>query len=351
MNDSQAAINLAAAYSLSVDSLRGRLSRANTPTNWARVNKYVALTVEPISPSVARQKAVVANSVEIYEDTLARLPDDKWHLGVFVSDAHAPYTRWDAWNLTLQLIEKLQPAFVSGQNDFVDNAGFGRWDDTRTAAGRVWGSDVANLRALEVSMYNAITSAAPDTTIVGVAGNHDLWYPQYLRKEWGQAAEQEIANYMELMQTNGVLLFNCLNHENAVQLSPGLVWWHGQFTSRLPTTNASNTLGQFMADGVAASVTVGHTHRPVHIPGVAVKLPGVDFWNSPCLSRIEQVPYLKRDPKGWKLGITLNYFKPRSRAVRGTIIIFEREGGELAAYYDGMRFATPLDIDTPDDYA
>jgi len=345
LTDAEAARNLAASYDLSADSLRGRLSRADTPKNWARVAKRQAMRAESSSPSIERQKTVIQNSHRI-------LDEKRFHLsggvGLFMSDVHAPYTRWDAWELTLKLIELVEPDYLTGMNDFVDNSGFGRWDDDRSNGGKSWSADLANLRNLEGSMYRSMQSAAPEAFILGIAGNHDNWYHRHLRKNAPQVAESMI--YMEFLFDERVLVFTRGYRENHIEIAPGLVWWHGQFASKLATTNARNTLTQFMKDGIARSVIVAHTHRPARIEGSSVGLPGVTFINAPCLCRIENVPYLRRDPQGWGLGVVISQWSSGIMRTRNSLIEYIEEKGELVCYFEGVRLSVPLDKDSPDDY-
>ena len=349
LSDAQAANALAMEHNLSNDSLRGRLSRANTPKNWAAVARHKANNTDRVSPSITRQIKVLDDSAEVYQDIRANLGSEA--VGVFLSDVHAPYTRWDAWELTLRLLDKIQPDFISGQNDFLDNKGFGRWEDDRPHGGKAWSMDQAYMRDMEASMYRSIQEVAPQSHILAVAGNHDNWYHRHLRKGAPQAAEALIADYMEFLWDLSVLQFSRGFTENYIELSPGLIWWHGQFTSKLPTTNARNTLTQFMKKGQARSVIVGHTHRPATIEGHSVGLPGVTFINAPCLSRLENVPYMKRDPSGWALGIVVSHFQPETTVSHHDLLEFKEEGNCLICYYEGRRYAVRLDKGVQNDYA
>jgi len=347
--DAQAADALAQEYNLSPDSLRGRLSRARNPSNWAALAKHQSTYTDDTDPSIARQNKVLKDSKEVFLDAQKNLNTDA--VGVFMSDVHAPYTRWDAWELALVIIEDIQPDFISAQNDFTDNKGFGRWDDDRPHGGKDWSADLAYMRNLETNMYKSLNTISPRSYLIGVGGNHDLWYHRYLRKSATLVSESLIADYMEFLWDCSVLQFTRGYTENYIELSPGLVWWHGQFASKLPTTNARNTLTQFMKGGQARSVIVGHTHRPAIIEGASVGFPGVTFINAPCMSRLENVPYMKRDPTGWALGIVVSHFQPNTTFTHHDLVEFKEEGVQLIAHYAGKRYSVHLDKDVKNDYA
>lgn len=344
-SDARAAEAIAHDLTLSVDSVRGRISRADTPQNQIEVARLLATTIPTISPSIERQLNVISASKAKF-DHLQRglVAAGQEVVGIFSSDTHNPYMRWDAVNLQMQIISDLQPTYFSAMNDFNDNSGYGRWGDSRTVPNRLWSADLGNMRASEKAYYTMVRkNMAKGGQLLGVAGNHDNWWFSFLREHSPSTAEEQIANYLEwLYEECGVLVFEN-GRENAVKLSPNLVWWHGQFVAKSPMTNAKSTLEQFVEDGVAATVVVGHTHRPVHIPGAVVGYPGVDFYNSPCMSRITQVPYLKRDPRAWGLGITICHYVPGTRQTRCELVVFKKEGAELVAYSGQKRYATALD--------
>lgn len=342
--NARAAEQLAHEYDLSVTSVRGRLSRADTPYSRTQVLKaFTQPRLDDNDPSVQRQLDVIEKSEQDYKE---RRPD--WSLGIFVSDLHAPYTRWDALELVFQIVEDLQPDVISAQNDGLDNAGYGRWDDDRTARGQLWGSDVARQRRFEEYYYGSLTSLSGGADLVQVLGNHDRWYYDYMRKHAKQDAERILADYMEFLYELGVQQFTRGYQENAVRLSPNLIWWHGQFVSANSHSNAKNTIRQFVEDGVASSAVVGHSHRPTKIAGFEVGYNGVNFYNSGCISRTEHVPYLRRDPRGWGLGIVVNLFDQNSRYEEGTLVNFHEKGKVLEASYKGKVYRVPLDKSSPE---
>ena len=350
--DARAAEAMAEEYGFDVNSVRGRLSRANTPGNRIKLAKSLAYTSTTVSSSVKRQINVVSRSEATFAARQADLEDaGKEVAGVFLADVHLPYTRWDALDLAMQIVQDVQPVYVTGMNDAVDNAGLGKWEDTRSIKGRVWSADIENLRRSEEELYRLYYSVLPKNSLVlGVAGNHDNWYARHLRSVSAQTSERSIADYMEFLESLGVLQFGRGAEENAIHLSPKLVWWHGQFMSVRAETNAKKTIEQFVEDGMAKTVVVGHTHRPSRIDGYTIGYDGVTFYNAPCLSRLTKLPWMKRAPKGWKNGVVVNYWTPGTRSERGYLVVFYREGNKLVADFNGKRYSTTYDDSVPEEF-
>lgn len=338
----QAAQTLAEDYHLSYDSVRGRLSRAGASKTIDRV-KGLALGSTKVTSSSEWQYNIIEESEYAFEK-LRRNSS----VAVFRSDSHLPYARWDALALEQQLLFDIKPDFITVGNDLLDNAGFGRWEDDRPLEGQIWSGDFARRWAMEQAMYETLQRTG--TTLVQVQGNHDNWFYQHLRHASPKTAEATITQYMRDIRQLGVLQFSRGYLENSLRLNPALVFWHGQFASKNPLANAKNTIEQFITDGVASSVVVGHTHRPVQLQGSSFGYSGVQFVNAPCLSRLEHVPYLKRDPKGWGLGLVVAYYDPTSRYHELHLIHFEERGNKLVARFNGNVYEVELDKTLPQDY-
>lgn len=74
------------------------------------------------------------------------------------------------------------------------------------------------------------------------------------------------------------------------------------------------------------------------------QLNAVDFNNNGCGCRLTDVPYLKRDVRGWQLGVTVCEFDDDT-------VIFRADGNRLTARHAGKRYSVPLDTSMPDDFA
>lgn len=329
MSDADAARVLAEEYGLSEDSVRGRLSRAKHSYKLIQ-----DLTAPPdIDPSVERQQEVLRRSAERWQ----KRPRGRVR-AAFLSDIHFPYQRDDALELTKLILDDFNPHYISAANDLLDNEGYSHWDDPRTPRKKLWSSDVANLRAVERAWYEYIGgSLAVGGMLVQVAGNHDHWYYQHRRSQFG-TGEADVADYMEWLDKLGIVQFSDGSTEEVVRLTPNLLWWHGQYVNSSPMLRAKKTLEQFVEGGQASSIVVGHTHRMAWVTGASVGYHGVNFYNSGCLSRLTQVPYLKRDPRGWGLGIVLHEADTNSRYEMGTLVTYEQMGEYLTARFAGKEY-------------
>lgn len=342
MPTARAAEAIAHEYDLSPDSVRGRLSRSDTPENRAQLIQHMIEDEYKTDTSTVRQRSVLRRASVAFDIAMDKNEGSSFKTCVFMSDIHFPFVRHDALGLAYTIIDDIKPDVVSAGNDLLDNAGYGRWDDTRTLRGKMWSSDVSRVRDLERVHYETIDSISGGAAQPHLMGNHDAWYYNFLRKFVPQDSERIIADYMEFLEDCGVQQFSDGSHENYIRLSPNLVWWHGQFASKNPSGNAQNTLAQFTIDGQASTVVVGHTHRPIHVPGYTMGRNGVDFYNNGCLCRMEDVPYLKRDPRGWGLGITISVVDTESRFNNTALVVFYEDGNRLRADYNGKTYTVPL---------
>jgi len=330
---------IASKYALQPDSVRGRISRADTRENQLLVAKWLANNVRPVDPSVARQQSVIEQSYAEFN----RLQDGAGY-GMFISDKHNPNGRWDAWDLTLQIVEDTKPKYVSVQNDWNDNKGYGRWEDIRQGKDRVWSDDIAYMRSLEEQDYKTLLCAYPKTTMLAVMGNHDYWWYNNKRLTSPQDAEKTIADYMEWLLDHGVLQFTRGFHENAIHLSPALVWVHGKWASKSAVSNARNAVRTFTKNGVAKSVVFGHSHRPSVVDGREFDINGIKVVNSGSLCRNTGVDYMAfGEAPAWSMGITRCWFNSENRDHQLELVEFKPEGEWLVARTNGKTYRSKLE--------
>ncbi len=340
-SDARAAEFIAAKLGHEVSSVRGRLSRADTPGARLWLAEQIA-TNPPRKPiSVERQEAVFkASRKSLAASRARRIQFHNWNATVIgLYDIHYPYTRFDAMELALQITADEQPTYVVYGGDINDNEGFGRWPDDRSPYERLFSADYRNNRVGEFSITKSFAQVSPETLALYLNGNHDQWRYDFLRKHDPQQAEDRIALYVEALWAQDIHVFSTTREEK-VSIHEKLDMWHGQFTSSNHLLNARNTIGQFVENGQAKSIVVGHSHRPAHVPGGQVGYSGVDYWNAPCLSRVERVPWLDRDPRAWGLGIF--YGEMTEHGVRGENILFTEQGKKLVAKFNGRKYETEL---------
>lgn len=344
LSNAKAAEAIAFDKQFSPDSMRGRLSKGNT----AAANLFLArqasleIPVEPIGTKRQEHIIEISEGKFFGQKIMHEVRGEEIAVAT-LADPHLPFPRWDAVDLTLQILPDIKRlAYVTVGHDLMDNDGYGRWADTRAVRGKIWASDVSNIRKAEAAWYRMLVNTVPQVQLLELLGNHDVWYYNHLRTNEPQSAEMILADYMEWKAEQGVLQFSN-GKEKEIHLSPNLVLWHGQFVAKLASSNAKSTIEQFMRGGIAKSVVVGHTHRPSVIEGHTIGYAGVNFYNAPCLSRLEQIPYMKRDPNGWALGINVNYFVPNTREERGYNIIYRERGSYLVANFNDKEYSTKLD--------
>ena len=339
VSDAQAAEKLALAHNLSVDSVRGRLSRANTPQNNLLLAERLAKEPPAFSTSQRRQTEVHTKSRRALSQHMALQSRKSSMRFVGLFDIHYPYTRFDALELAMLLMGVIQPDTICFGGDDLDNEGLGRWEDTRSVYDKLFSADVFNKDTGSGALYRALIKQHRSAYVYKLTGNHCMWLFNHLREKDPQHAEQRIAEYSEALLAEGLHTFST-TREEPVRVHSHLNTWHGQFTSPNHMLNARNTLGQFVETGEAITTVVGHTHRPIHIPGSSVGYSGVDYFNAPCLSRVERIPWLKRDPKAWGLGIF--YAEMGLGWGEGQNIIFKPRGNKLTAQWQGVTYEVPL---------
>jgi len=347
---------IAKLYDFNPDSVRGRINRVDKiKANIALLRKTMHDKTDDISPSVARQQVIVEQSKKRFEEW-KQSRHGKQTFGMFVSDAHIPYARMDAVELMLRIGEDVKPHAVSAFNDALDNNGY-KHPDKRSARALLWSSDDEYNKRAETAWNASLHSVLHDDgVLVDVRGNHDNYWYGNQRENVPQAAESNIAKHMESLYKQGVLQFSRGHDtdEPPVWMAPRLVWWHGQFAARSATANAANSIAQFMENGIASNVVVGHTHRPATIPGALVKQPGVTFYNNGCLCRLDSLPFMKRKPFAWQLAVTVcewqTYGSIADDYVKCTVVTFDKRGNHLTARHAGKEYRVKYDDKVVDDY-
>jgi predicted phosphodiesterase len=341
----QAANVLAMEHGLDADSVTGRISRYGKEVTFKYVNtlKHLANETHDVDPSIATQDEILERDAKIWDKLRVHCST-----AVFASDPHFPYARWDAIELMFRVLERVKVDLFTVGNDLNDNSAYGRWDDKRPLSGRKWTNDTAYGRSLE-GQYYLLIDEVTGAQKVQLQGNHDNWWYTSMREAVPSDAEAIIADYMKWLSNRDVLQFSKGYTENALHLNDALTFWHGQFASNKAEANAKNTLQQFARNGQVRSVVVGHTHRPATVEGYQVGYPDRVFINAPCLSRIENVPYMKRNPHGWGLGFVIAEYEEGTKHKLHRID-FKEENGYLHAEFKGNSASIKVDKSTPKEF-
>lgn len=330
---------LSAIFELSEDSIRGRLSRVNTPENQIEVAKRLANETDAVDPAILRQKRVLERSAEEWRVFLQSAPKRPLR-AVFVSDRHLPNMRWDAFKLEQEIYKLINPDIITVQNDFFDNTGYApRWADTRRAKAKVWSQDLSYKNRLEAQILAILRGSAPNAKFIQVMGNHDRWLYDFYRSQ--NDGERHVAEMMERLESLEVIQFTRGLEENHVELGKGLVFVHGGWVARLASTNAKNAAYQFADGRHSRNICFGHTHRSSLVMGREFGSHGVVVINSPsmCHNDVEYTKY----PQHWDLGLTIWTFHPNTDEVTYNLVKFNEEGQYLTANVGFTMLKVPLD--------
>lgn len=337
---------LADKHNLSFDSVRGRISRAHKDISIrTALRKHLAQNPPVLPPSVQLQQDIVQASWNEF-NTWNTIDEDR--VGIFASDLHEPFGRFDAYELLLRMSDTLKPNAFTVMNDFVDNKGYGKHDDNEAVYRQLWRGDFANSVKLQSGMHSDIRSTlAPNGKLLGLNGNHDNWWFTFQRNNNPQSAEAVIANYMTYLSENdGVLLFSRGETEPILHMSEGLVWTHGLSAASNVNTVAKKGFQRFMTEGRTKSWVQGHTHRPVQVDGKTLGYNGVVFTNSGHL-RNDDPEWLKHPQYNWGMAIVICEYNPTKWASKSHLVHFTEEADKLVARFKGYEWSVKIDKSQP----
>lgn len=342
---SEAAEMLSVNHTLNYDSLRGRLSRASRDKGIAlALYEQQREVIQNIPPSVQTQKRIINNSLREWQEFQSV---DTTRTALFVSDAHMPYMRVDAFNLMLEVAYSVQPDVITALNDALDNKGFGLHGDSEAVYKQVWRGDFANALQMQTNYHNALRSTLREGgKLVGLMGNHDAWIYKHWRSNSPQSAELNIAQYMHRLYQEGVLVFS-RGEQNVIHLSSGLAFVHGLSTAALPTTLAKKGFAHFMQNGIVKSWVQGHTHRPMIVDGGSLGYKGVTFANSGHL-RNNDPEWMTHKAQKWGMGVVVCKYNPLKWEHDITLVEFVERNNILQAKYEGRTFTVPLNDSRPE---
>lgn len=342
--DEKAAIAIAKHLNTNVKTISDNLKHANTLENKLQLGNLLSKS-SITDLSINHQLEIVKESEERFLEQQAILCTlDREAVGIFISDKHNPYHRPDAWELTVQIINSLPFVdYISVQNDWNDNHGWGQWADQRNHRDKSWSSDIQNSDRLEEADYNLLLDITENAVLLAIMGNHDKWIYNFYRQSIPLSAEDIIAKRMQWLLNIGVLQFSRGLHENWIQLAPDLIWLHGKYAAKLATTNARNLIAKFTKKGFTPNIVFGHTHRGSIVNGHQIGIQGVKIVNNHSLRKNENLEFipLGYEPN-WTLGITICYFKPYLCSTRIELIDYIEDQNTLYAYVNGQRFEVDL---------
>lgn len=290
---------------------------------------------QTLQPSESALLELCDSNKAIVTDHLSKVAQSKDHItGIFISDVHIPYTDWVALDLALQIIEDVNPDYITGLNDVFDFQEYGRWDDLRSPAKRLWDSDIQNPLNAHKSYMKMLHDAGPNAIIEGLTGNHDYRMYRYLRERAVSLSDWTMKHFLSELKNQG-LYVTSLN-QDPVYINNNLVLVHGIAAAKNVNTTAVRTVEAYGTkqyaneSGKYFNTIAGHDHRVYTIP-----VHGVTAYGNGCLCRTD-MEYLKTPPN-WQLGITVFYTnKDRAWAYP---LLFQFDAGELSCIFNEKRYA------------
>lgn len=301
---------------------------------------YVA-PPEYISPSIERQMNLFQKCDDMwFSYAFGSGPDNGFKRVMWVGDKHYPYHDPDVESLEWQVRRDFKPDITVEGNDAFDFEDFSRWPDTRTAAAKLWGSDIENgyrfFRDKQIMLDEAWT---PEQKI-WINGNHDLWMYRFLRERAPATAEKNIADWIQfLTDENGILVFS--DKQDAFQISINLVLAHGWGSpSANPATYANKMIKDCAAPfynenrGKTYDVMYGHDHRS------GKYLSGANTAYSVGCACLTDVRYGGGAPFKWVQSFALGYIDFNQKNHDFEIVNIYSENGKKVCYYGGKRYVS-----------
>jgi len=311
-------------YGISQDDIRGRVSRAwKLPALLSQV--LTQLTQNPSnSDGLTRQHEVTKRSLLKLNGFRNNLPS---HVkGLWISDIHIPYQNPDAMSLMYQLIPVIAPDYITVLNDFFDMKAYGRWDDVLDANTALWYNDFNTSLKVANHHHTTLKRLAPQAHLIAVEGNHDAWLYRHLRDNPNGFQEANIADYMEALEKQGVLLFG-----NRYPVAVGR--WrliHGEFVGSNQNIG-TKTRDRCIEDNLISPTASGHVHRDfVH----------GEHHNFGCLC-LSDMSYLKTRPH-WDLGIGILHEKMGHTWAQHIKFTYEKD--VLMTMYEGRIYSVPRTV-------
>ena len=342
-----AARRLAPRFGMSVEACRKALSRSNTKENRIWLSDKLSVPSN-VDPSVARQHEIIRKSKAAFEENQERLASlSRMSVGVFISDRHIPLHRKDCWELMCKILENMPHIdYITAMNDWADLKGWSlKWEDVRASREKLWAEDIDYSDRMEINDYETLRILAPEATLLGLMGNHDIWRYKFYRKTVPNGGERAIANHMQRLYDTGVLQFTRGKQENTIKLSPGLVWLHGVYAAKTALSNARNHLHLFTNKGEPVpNVVFGHTHRGSITHGHQLGFPGIKVVNNPAMCKNTGFDYLRLGRSShWTNGFTVCYFSPNDWYTHIELVEFVEHGNKLMTRFNGIKYEVPLD--------
>jgi predicted phosphodiesterase len=294
--------HLASAYMQPQKDIRSRIARMKDIKTSVDTLRAIAERKPLDNEYLIKQKELVDNCWVAWDNYLASLPDDDYIYTFFISDIHYPYANWKALELVFEMVAHIQPHIITTYNDLFDMTGYGRWEDNRSPAARLWTDNIQNAIDLANVHHRTLQKLSKRAKLVEVTGNHDIWVYNYLRNNRNGFSEKNIYEFMQEMHKQGVLLTSYQGNMSMITLWDSVVLLHGQSSASSISSIADYNRKITTKNGKLYHTVSGHTHRI----GVNHKYDRLHV-NSGCLMQFDDydaVPYLRYPPQ-WQTGFVI----------------------------------------------
>src|SRR5690606_36424886 len=306
------AFEIAERYGYTVSGVRGMVSRyrakqANAETDYKAFVDFD----RPMQEPTKSEQRIISIGQRGQEKLDQWMQENTGRIVPFLytSDHHWPYQDDRAISLNIQISALIKPEVITDGSDFFDFDDYTHWNDRRSPAARLWGSDIQRPIDLHANYHTEMIKYHKNSPLwVWLWGNHDIWLYEYLMTNFNGTSYFTMAHVMEELETHGTIFTGVPSRAHYVKMNKRLKFLHGVNASSNPMTVAKNTLEQYagksyeMDAGQYYNVVYGHDHRSGEF-----SLHGVTALSSGCNSRLD-MPYLNT-PANWQQGVVIGHFQ------------------------------------------
>jgi hypothetical protein len=274
-----------------------------------------------------------------YRQTMQRNYANRLATAVFVSDIHFPSADFQAVELTLKIIEYLNPNIVSSLNDGMDLPRMSKHDDTRRLDELWFDSDISNVVTMYVDYLRTLRMVAPLAMLPAIGSNHDKRVATSVDRETkvSVVSDTVVANVMEQLSSAGVVFLDTIAKENVYRLNDKLAWMHGITAAAAATSRVKRNFEYFQRNypGELTDIVSGHFHKSATTKHPDVL--GVTLYESGCLCR-KDMPYLAHGAS-WDNAIVVSRYEVGGKFHETNVIRFNEIGSRYVAIVDGKTFS------------
>lgn len=324
---------VAAEQGISDGGVRSMASRGSrTPEGQVALMRYLSDNAARVNTSDAQVEAVIRqgrDAVALHREASRARGGVQY--AVFRSDIHLPLQHDAGLTLYLKLLRTINPTWISGLNDALDNPTLSKWEDRRALRDRAFDDDLSNLMELHGLLTELELEAAPNAAIPAIVGNHDL---RLTNTDNPTTTAYQTATTMTELAGHGILFLDSLSRQNVFAVNDRLYWTHGFSAASRDTTRSTNNMKYAKTEARLKhdfDLVTGHVHKLD-----VTTTPFGTHYTSGCICNLN--PTYMRFKPAWDLGIVVSAFDPNSDWHHTTALRFEDVGGTLSTYWNGQLY-------------